>query len=145
MEYEPRTAIKGQVLADFIAEFTGTGAVDSSNGMLASTGGQEIVMEKVNPPDSIQLSEQIVQETEPIPNTEKVSPDTWILLVDRSSAASGSGVGIVVRTPEGGVIEQAVRLGFKASNNEAEYEALIIGMQKAKLLGVQDLMIHCDS
>ena len=36
-------------------------------------------------------------------------------------------------------------MGFKASNNEAEYEALIIGMQKAKSLGVQDLMIHCDS
>ena len=43
------------------------------------------------------------------------------------------------------MIEQAVRLGFKASNNEVEYEALIVGMQKAKHLGVEDLVIHCDS
>lgn len=49
------------------------------------------------------------------------------------------------KTPEGAVIEQAVRLGFKASNNEAKYEALIIGMKKAKKLGAQNLVIHCDS
>lgn len=40
------------------------------------------------------------------------------------------------KTPEGSVIEQVVRLGFKGYNNEAEYEALIIGMTKAKELGV---------
>lgn len=32
-----------------------------------------------------------------------------------------------------------------ASNNEAEYEALIIEIQKAKKLEIQDLIIHCDS
>lgn len=54
-------------------------------------------------------------------------------------------MGIVVKTPEGMLIEQAIRLGFKAFNNEAEYETLVVGMKKAKILGVQDLIIHCDS
>lgn len=43
------------------------------------------------------------------------------------------------------MLEQAVRLGFIASKNESEYEALIMGLKKAKLLGVQNLVIHCDS
>lgn len=49
------------------------------------------------------------------------------------------------KTLEGYIIKQAVRLGFKTSNNEAEYDALIVGMKKEKLMGVQDLVIHCDS
>lgn len=61
------------------------------------------------------------------------------------SASNGSGVGIVFRTPEGALIEQLIRLGFKSSNNEAGYEALIVGMKKARKLGVQDLVIQCDS
>lgn len=63
------------------------------------------------------------------------NPRAWILFIDGSSTANGSGVGIVFKTPEGVVVKQAVILKFKASNNEAEYEALIIGMQKAGSLG----------
>uniref|UniRef100_A0A2N9G132 RNase H type-1 domain-containing protein n=1 Tax=Fagus sylvatica TaxID=28930 RepID=A0A2N9G132_FAGSY len=40
---------------------------------------------------------------------------------------------------------QAVRLGFSASNNEAEYEALLYGLRAAKRLGADPLTIHCDS
>ena len=51
----------------------------------------------------------------------------------------------MLRSPEGTIIEQVVRLGFTASNNESEYEALIVGLKKATMLGVTNLIIHCDS
>lgn len=54
-------------------------------------------------------------------------------------------MGIVLKSPEGVVLELVVILGFEASNNESEYEALILGIKRAKALGVQDLRINCDS
>ena len=51
----------------------------------------------------------------------------------------------MLKSPEGSVIEQSVWLGFTASSNESEYEALIVEMKKAKILGVRNLQIHCDS
>ena len=49
----------------------------------------------------------------------------WKVFVDGASNALGAGVGIIVTTPEGIKLEHSFRLGFKASNNEAEYEALL--------------------
>ena len=48
-------------------------------------------------------------------------------------------------SPEGLVLEQAVRLKFSASNNEAEYEALLIGLKTAERLGACHLQVFCDS
>jgi len=39
-----------------------------------------------------------------------------------------SGVGLVLLSPEKIAIEKSLRLGFSATNNEAEYEALLVGM-----------------
>ena len=47
--------------------------------------------------------------------------------------------------PDGAIIEQAVKLGFEASNNEAEYEVLLTGLQNAHLLGARRLLVFCDS
>ncbi|XP_074298268.1 uncharacterized protein LOC141629110 [Silene latifolia] len=51
----------------------------------------------------------------------------WELHVDGASNAKGAGVGLVLKSPQGDHIVQAVRCEFKATNNEAEYEALILG------------------
>ena len=51
----------------------------------------------------------------------------------------------MLKSPKGSVIEQSIRFAFTALNNESEYKALIVGMKKAKILGVQNLLIHCDS
>lgn len=51
-------------------------------------------------------------------------------------------MGIVLKSPEGTLL---VQLGFYASNNQSEYEALIMGLKKAKLVGIKDLIIQCDS
>lgn len=42
-------------------------------------------------------------------------------------------------------LEKSLRLGFKDSNNEAEYEALIAGLQAACKLGMEDVEVFSDS
>ncbi|KAL0400070.1 UNVERIFIED_CONTAM: Retrovirus-related Pol polyprotein from transposon.6 [Sesamum radiatum] len=53
----------------------------------------------------------------------------WLLHVDGSSTVQGRGAGIVITTPQGEDLEFAIKFDFKASNNEVEYEALVIGMR----------------
>jgi ribonuclease HI len=67
------------------------------------------------------------------------------LFVDGASNSKGSGAGIVLVSPERLVLEQAVRLKFSASNNEAEYEALMIGLRSAREFGASHLQVFCDS
>ncbi|GAV69259.1 hypothetical protein CFOL_v3_12760 [Cephalotus follicularis] len=63
----------------------------------------------------------------------------WKLSVDGSSCVSGSGAGLVLTCPDGWTLEYVLRFGFKATNNEAEWEALIVGLTIAKHLGVQKI------
>ena len=49
----------------------------------------------------------------------------WELYVDRETNQRGSGVGLVLVSPENITIEKSFRLNFSAMNNEAEYEALL--------------------
>jgi len=73
-------------------------------------------------------------------------PDAWwTIKVDGSSNQQGAGGGILITTPDGTEIEQAVKFNFPASNNEAEYEALIAGLQAVRALSVGNLRIKCDS
>ena len=48
-------------------------------------------------------------------------------------------------SPEGDKIECMVRLDFPTTNNEVEYEALVIGLDLAKAAGVTSVVIHYDS
>ena len=47
----------------------------------------------------------------------------------------GSGVRLVLISPERIMIEKSLRLGFLATNNEAEYEALLVGMIMVQKMG----------
>jgi len=69
----------------------------------------------------------------------------WVLSVDGSSNQQGSEVGVILEGPDGLLIEQALRFAFKASNNQAEYEALIAGMLLAKEMGAKGLLAKSDS
>ena len=75
----------------------------------------------------------------------KKESSTWILFVDGSSNLKGSGAGIILKGPEGIAIEQSLKFGFKASNNQAEYEALISDLQLAKDMGANFLIVKSDS
>ncbi|XP_024016271.1 uncharacterized protein LOC112089750 [Eutrema salsugineum] len=54
-------------------------------------------------------------------------------------------VGIRLKSPNGEILEQSFRFEFPASNNECEYEALLVGLRLAKELGVRHLHTFCDS
>ncbi|KAK0595586.1 hypothetical protein LWI29_008081 [Acer saccharum] len=69
----------------------------------------------------------------------------WQLRVDGSSNTHGSGAGVVVSTPEGDSVECALRFDFKATNNQAEYEALIAGLKVCTVLGADEVEIFSDS
>jgi ribonuclease HI len=111
INYRPRTSVKGQVLADFIAEFTPA----------------EMGPMWVNHVSSVQHMEG------------------WKLYIDGASNSRGSGLGVVLTAPQGQMMELAIRLGFPASNNVAEYEALLHGLRCAITLQADPLIVYCDS
>ncbi|KAL0395106.1 UNVERIFIED_CONTAM: hypothetical protein Slati_4476800 [Sesamum latifolium] len=77
---------------------------------------------------------------------EEVSEERpWLLHVDGSSTAPGSGAGIVLTTPQGDNMEFAINFEFKASNNETEYEALVKGMRMARDASASHLLAYSDS
>ena len=52
----------------------------------------------------------------------------WRLSVDEAANSQGSGVGLILNSPDGIDVEYSLKFGFQASNNEAEYEAVIAGL-----------------
>ena len=52
-------------------------------------------------------------------------PLHWKVYIDRAINQRGSGVGLVLISPEKLTIEKSLRLGFSTTNNEAEYETLL--------------------
>ncbi|XP_077231999.1 uncharacterized protein LOC143865605 [Tasmannia lanceolata] len=57
----------------------------------------------------------------------------------------GCGAGLVLLGPDNFVLDYALRFGFRTSNNEAEYEALIAGMSLAVQTSAQRLKAYCVS
>nr|KYP48911.1 Retrovirus-related Pol polyprotein from transposon opus [Cajanus cajan] len=74
-----------------------------------------------------------------------ITETQWILSVDGASNLGGSGAGIVLEGPGGILLEQSLRFEFRASNNQAEYEALLAGMSLAKEMGATSLSARSDS
>nr|KYP47968.1 Transposon Ty3-I Gag-Pol polyprotein [Cajanus cajan] len=72
-------------------------------------------------------------------------PPVWTLHVDGSSNQQGSGAGIILEGPDKMLVELSLRFGFKASNNQAEYEALLAGLRLAKDLSVTRVKCWSDS
>ena len=72
-------------------------------------------------------------------------PPCWKVYVDGTANQRGSGVELVLITPEGAIIEKSLRLGFSTTNNEAEYEALMQGMAMVQKMGGKAVEIFSDS
>ncbi|GJW06745.1 reverse transcriptase domain-containing protein [Tanacetum coccineum] len=109
IQYRPRTAIKGQILADFIVE-----------------------QPEEESPDELMAEPEVL-------------PEPWTLFTDGSSCVDGSGAGLILTNPEGTEFTYAMRFRFEATNNEAEYEALIAGLRIAEKMGVENLQANVDS
>nr|KYP61307.1 Retrovirus-related Pol polyprotein from transposon 17.6 [Cajanus cajan] len=71
--------------------------------------------------------------------------NTWTMRVDGSSNGQGSGAGIILESPSGITLEQSLRFDFWASNNQAEYEALLAGMRLVAEMGVRKIICWTDS
>ena len=52
----------------------------------------------------------------------------WEVYVDGALNQKGSGIGLVLISPKKVIVEKSLRLNFSAMNNEAEYEALLMGI-----------------
>ncbi|KAL2247277.1 UNVERIFIED_CONTAM: Retrovirus-related Pol polyprotein from transposon opus [Sesamum indicum] len=70
--------------------------------------------------------------------------NTWMLHVDGSSNASNGGAGILIQGSKGVEIEIAAKLS-SSTTNEAEYEALIMGLELAYEAGARALEVYTDS
>ena len=72
-------------------------------------------------------------------------PLQWKVYVDGVVNQKGSGVGLVLISPERLVVEKSLRLGFSATNNEAEYETLLEGMSMVQRMGGKSATMFLDS
>ena len=70
------------------------------------------------------------EETESVslPADQQTTILTWVLYVNGSSNHQGSRARVILTTPEGIQLEYALRFGFRASNNKADYEARLVGL-----------------
>ncbi|OMO89413.1 Integrase, catalytic core [Corchorus capsularis] len=134
IEYQPRRAIKAQPLADFVAECT-------------FTDGPALRERPAN-------AEQTEPQTD-APDEPTVSPDgppmplppegCWELFVDDSSVKDGAGAGVLLISLDSQEFQYCLTFGYSLSNNAAEYEALIAGLEMAVRLGVEELKAFTDS
>ena len=53
--------------------------------------------------------------------------------------------GIILEGPDNVTLEQALKLNFKPSNNQAEYEALIVGLKLERKVGAKKLQCYTTS
>jgi ribonuclease HI len=104
LSFAPRKAIKSQVLAGFLAEWTDT----------------------------------------QLPTT-PIQPELWTMYFDGSLMKIGAGTGLLFVSPLRKHLHYIIRLHFPASNNMAEYEALVNGLRIAVELGVRRLDARGDS
>ncbi|GJY36207.1 reverse transcriptase domain-containing protein [Tanacetum coccineum] len=81
---------------------------------------------------------------EPMAEPEEL-PETWTLFIDGSSCIDGSRAGLILTNPEGVEFTYAMRFRFEATNNEAEYEALIAGLRITEQMGVKKLQANVDA
>ncbi|KAL5579907.1 hypothetical protein UlMin_012349 [Ulmus minor] len=112
----PPTSKKSQALAELLAAFPTTG------------------MDIDQPELPGELQEvSLVEEPE------------WQLMFDGAATTSGGGVGVVLTGPESQVITKTCKLLYSCLNNEAEYEALIVGLEMAENKNIRKILIKGDS
>ncbi|XP_074324125.1 uncharacterized protein LOC141661043 [Apium graveolens] len=119
IKYKPRTAFKAQALADFVVE--------------CIINDQEVRGQEIVTPEEGEKDE------------ETTLKEYWVLYFDGASKIKSSGAGLVLQSPDGFMIEYALKLDFPTMNNETEYEALIAGLGLARAVRAKNLKVYGDS
>ncbi|XP_074278281.1 uncharacterized protein LOC141601873 [Silene latifolia] len=106
LKYVPLKAIKGKVVADFLTD---------------------------NP-----VEETDIVDTWSFPDEDivHIEDDVWDLYFDGASNNMGCGIGVLIISPRGEHVPVSIKLDFAVTNNAAEYEACLLGLQSANKLGV---------
>ena len=81
-----------------------------------------------------------VMDKTPLPKSEY-----WTMHFDGSKMKKGWGAGVVLKSPKGDTLSYVLQIHFNATNNVAEYEALLRGMHVAQDLGVKRILCYGDS
>ncbi|XP_074283500.1 uncharacterized protein LOC141608048 [Silene latifolia] len=115
LKYVPLKAIKGKVVADFLAD----NPVEETD-----------IVDTWSFPD-----EDIVH----------VKDDVWDLYFDGDSNNMGCGIGVLIISPRGEHVPVSIKLDFAVTNNAVEYEACLLGLQSTNKLGVMKLTVQGDS
>jgi len=125
MRLQPQKAVKGQAVADFLAEHPD--------------------------PKATELYEVLPDEVTEVCTTQtSFERQLWQLFFDGASRTGSqghviAGVGVVLISPQNYVIPRAFSLIEPCSNNVTEYNALLIGMQIADEIDVKNLEAYDDS
>ncbi|XP_077226454.1 uncharacterized protein LOC143859686 [Tasmannia lanceolata] len=141
IRYMPRPAIKAQVLADFVAECSIPQQIAEPE--IAQAPAAKGATTAGEPAEDGARAGTILMP--PVEHDPSIAEALWEVHVDGSSNKAGCGAGQVLTGPDGFTLDYALRFGFRASNNEAEYEALLAGMNLAVQTGAQRLKAYCDS
>lgn len=116
--YVTQKSVKGQAIADHLAE---------------------------NPVEGFQPMMDLFPD-ESILNIESEEENTeWRMYFDGAVNIHGSGIWAVLVSPTGAHYPVAVKLRFPCTNNMAEYEACIAGLEAALDMNVKDLKVYGDS
>src|ERR1043165_9347489 len=75
----------------------------------------------------------------------EVESETWEMYFDGASNHHGTGVGVVFKTPCGEYVPISIKLDFSHTNNEAEYEACISGLEASLDFGIKNLKVYEES
>jgi ribonuclease HI len=75
----------------------------------------------------------------------KERPEHWIMYFNGALNLEGAGAGVLLISPQGEQLKYVLKIHYKASNNGAEYEALIHGLRIAVSLGIKQLLAFGDS
>ena len=75
----------------------------------------------------------------------KLETEYWRMHFDGSKLKEGLGAGVVLTSPKGDNLRYVLQIHFRASNNVAEYEALVHGLKVAKEVGVRRIICYGDS
>ena len=111
--------MKGQVLANLVAEFT------------------EL-------PEEAEMKQHDMDEKSVgLISIQDIS--SWKVYMHSATNQRGAGVGLVLVSLEKIIIEKSLRLRFLATNNEAEYEALLMGMSMVQKMGGKEVEVFSDS
>ncbi|GJT10043.1 reverse transcriptase domain-containing protein [Tanacetum coccineum] len=115
IEFKGHNSVKGKILADFLAETPFAKYKDMETKKLEAA------------------------------NKEPKSESTWKLYTDRASSSDGLSAGLMLVSPKGKEYMYALKFEFKTTNNEVEYEALLVGLRIEEEMEIRDLAIFIDS